>query len=142
MAGGRIVISKAGFDASNPLLSDLNKIFDSNWDFSNLYLEGGPATDPLWTGGGGASPNTPFNIMFKRTYNFVPAAIVWGYYPVTSGLLLTPIGTPQQELPGFGPNAMIYNDRIVIDRLLENPGGSVPNYYRAATMQYALFSVL
>ena len=137
MTSGRIVISQAGYDASDPLLNDVNKIFDSDWDFSNLYLEGGDAVDPEWSSSGAPTSNIPITIMFKRSYNFVPAALVWGYYTVSAGLLGKPLGDPQTEVPGWGPASQIYNDRIVLSRY---PNQS--RWYSAETLRYALFSVL
>lgn len=136
MTEGRVVISKAGFNAGDPALDDVNKILDSDWDFSNLFLEGGSVADPAWSGTGLPTTNIPITIMFKRAYNFVPAALVRGYLPF-EGLLGNPLGTPTWEVPGWGPASQIYNDRIVLSRL-----PTQGRYYKAQTVQYALFSVL
>lgn len=39
---GRIIMSKAGFDAS-PALADVNKLFDSNWGATGLVIMAGTA---------------------------------------------------------------------------------------------------
>lgn len=36
-----LIVSKPGFDASNPLLSEGDKLFDSNWLFSSTIVEAG-----------------------------------------------------------------------------------------------------
>lgn len=63
---GRIIISKAGFDAS-PALPDANKIFDSDWFATGMIAFSGSVAKPS---------DVPVTITFPFALHYVPAAEV------------------------------------------------------------------
>ncbi len=67
---GRIIMSKAGFEASLTM-PDEQKIFDSNWMATGLVISSGIATVPTGSG--------EFAIPFPYPLHYAPAAMVYGF---------------------------------------------------------------
>ncbi|MGN6538369.1 MAG: hypothetical protein ACTHKQ_21895 [Mesorhizobium sp.] len=102
-----LVISKAGYDASDPNLADANKIFDSDWLFGGGIILCGRFLVPC----NGTNHVIPF-----PTQAEIPAAEVWtcsvpaGYFAAFTGDAGTDsyveFGPPSTNLP-TGPNLSV-----------------------------------
>lgn len=92
-----IVVSKPGFDATNPLLDDADKVFDSDWGYNAALLFSGTAV---------ISGPKPHIINFPVALDYVPAAYVWMMRPDDG-----PGGSAGETFSAAGSN-QIYNDRI------------------------------
>lgn len=79
---GRIIMSKAGYEAS-PALADTNKLFDSEWGATGLVIATGTATRP--------SGNTNFLIPFPYALHYEPAAYAYGTSQLSLGLVGYPV---------------------------------------------------
>lgn len=130
---GRILISQPGYVVDDPLLTDRQKVFDSDWDFSGTILESGRVAGSMY----------PLTIPFKRTYPFVPAAIVIGYDQASQAGFPNITGyTVQREVARWGTTSKIYNNRIELA-----PGEGVIGQPNANTnclygIVYRLYGVL
>lgn len=77
IAPGRIIISRAGYEAS-PSLADRYKVLDSNWDFSGGIIAKGTVSDPAAPSGEDylTEDTSPLVITFPSC-GYVPAAYVY-----------------------------------------------------------------
>lgn len=67
-----LVISRQGYDVTNPALADANKIFDSDWAFGGSIIDMGTKILPTNEGVGGT------HAFSFPDAGFVPSAIVFG----------------------------------------------------------------
>lgn len=72
-AGRGIVISKPGFDATNPALADENKVFDSSWPFSGqlVMCKLISVNVPRYSG------VTTYDHMYPRDLGFYPECVLY-----------------------------------------------------------------
>lgn len=106
--GTNIVVSKAGFQASDPALANANKVFDSDWFFGGTILERKAFTFPRQSGA------HTYVMNFDRTYSFVPGVLFHHYAPVGALLDFGEHQFPTITTPFFGaPDAgQVFNNRI------------------------------
>lgn len=117
MVPGRFVLSRPGFNASDPALSNVNKIIDSHWQFSGSLIVSGSFA---W------QASFPYTILFPTALHFVPAALAW---------LMVGDGTDGSECVFLSGD--IKNDRLVLTGWHGAPfGGST-----AGTLHYQVFGV-
>ncbi|EPE99541.1 hypothetical protein [Rhizobium grahamii] len=116
---GRVVISKPGFDAANAdTIGDRNKVFDSNWNFSGTMLQAGRAA------GWNQASNAPITIPFGRTYSFVPAARVVGFYRANGGFPTITGYQAYVDTCQWGANSRVFQDRIYLESDTDNATAS------------------
>lgn len=80
----RLVISRPGFDASNPTLPNAQKVFDSNWFFGGAISEIGFMTIPRIGGTSQQSANPTgetFYYNFQRPLTYTPTALLFDCIP-------------------------------------------------------------
>jgi hypothetical protein len=105
LSPGRFVLSRPGYDASDPNLPNVYKILDSNWQFSGSLISSGAfAVSNLYG-------QFPLTIMFPAALHFIPAALAY--------LLVGDGGTGSTEVLHLQGN--IGNDRIVLTGGNETP---------------------
>ncbi|MVA73585.1 hypothetical protein GOZ81_21310 [Agrobacterium vitis] len=95
---GRMIVTKAGYDAADLSVADQNKVFDSNWGFTGLIIARGQITDPAPANGSGSeayatTTSAPLVITFP-TVGYAPAAYVLNDY--------TPLANSFQSQGGVG----------------------------------------
>jgi len=82
---GRIVLSKSGYDATNPSLAEGNKIFDSDWLFSGVVALQGLIQTSLSSGSGS------FTIPFPKDLGYEPSVMAYYAEASAGGLRLVTV---------------------------------------------------
>jgi len=82
---GRMIVTKAGYDAADLNVADQNKVFDSNWGFTGLIIARGQITDPAprYSSAEGDQYATATNASLTITFptvGYAPAAYVFHEY--------------------------------------------------------------
>ncbi|MCF1485035.1 hypothetical protein FS800_23180 [Agrobacterium vitis] len=144
---GRMIVTKAGYDAADLSVADQNKVFDSNWGFTGLIIARGQITDPAPANGSGSeayftTTSAPLTITFP-TVGYVPAAYVLNDYTPNAnsfqsqggvGMMCTePVGNKFASSP-----PTIADGSITIPRRNHNNG----NYERfTGVIRYIVFAI-
>lgn len=125
MTAGRILLTKPGYDAHDGGLSDRDKLFDSNWNFSGVLIAAGTMTDPAPVNGndGLTSTSSPLVIAFPSP-GYVPTAYVTFEYQGAS----TPydgagFGELRIETSAVEDGSRVYADRLELSRPSISGGG-------------------
>lgn len=139
MTASRILLTRPGYDAHDGGLSDRDKLFDSNWNFSGALIAAGTMTDPA-----------PADINQGITYETSPLVIAFpspGYVPAAYVTFENPGASTPYHGAGFGElrvetswvedGSKVYHDRIELSR---PAGGSGYRRY-PGTIFYRVFGV-
>lgn len=129
----RILLTKPGYDATNPGLADNQKLFDSNWNFSGAVIAAGTVPLSAW-------PSSGVLVIPFASPGYVPAAVVTFTTDISGTISFPNIGFPgfyMESSHGFSGASKVYADRIEV---VQDPGSS--GYFRfPMTVRYTVFGL-